>query len=212
MIRLWIFALLCLICGHALAGTAYQCTATNGKVTYQDKPCSGNQRQQVLQLDDSTPLVSPPPPPPPVTTEAVPEPPPPAEAVSPAVPLPVMYACVRATDGKTYLSENGQPEPYQVPFGILGAGSLPLSQVYGPPNSAGASAPELNRGRVSPNLVGNYFVWVQDQCHELTPSETCHALRDAYDENATKLRRAFKSDQPPLEKREHELLAQLQNC
>ena len=214
MIRLCILALLCLICVPALAGTAYQCTAASGRVSYQDKPCPGNQRQQVLQLDDSAPEMQPPPPAPPLPVSAAtaPEPPRPAQVVTPAEPLPVMYACVRATDGKTYLSENGEPEPYQVPFGILGAGSLPLSQVYGPPNSAGASAPELNRGRVSPALVGNYFVWVQDQCHELTPSETCRALRDAYDDNATKLRRAFKSDQPPLEKREHELLAKLQNC
>ena len=123
-----------------------------------------------------------------------------------------MYACVRATDGKTYTSNNGEPQQYQVPYGILGAGQLPLSQVYGGPGAAGASAPELNRGRVTPGLVANHYVWVQDQCRELTRAETCRALRDAYDENADKLRRAFKSDQPPLEQREQELRAQLRNC
>lgn len=212
MIRRCIPVLLCLICGPALAGTAYQCTAANGKVSYQDKPCPGSQHQQVLQLDDSMPEATASPPLPHATTATAPAPPRPVQLPSPAAPLPVMYACVRATDGKSYLSDNGQPAPYQVPFGILGAGGLPLSQVYGAPNSAGASAPELNHGRVSPALVGNYFVWVQDQCRELSRSETCRALRDAYDDNASKLQRAFKSDQPPLEKRERELLAQLQNC
>ncbi|HEY2621866.1 MAG TPA: DUF4124 domain-containing protein, partial [Dyella sp.] len=140
------------------------------------------------------------------------EPSPPPEPVEPLPPLPLMYTCISATDGKTYLSDNGDPQPYQVPYGILGAGSLPLSQVYGPPNSAGASAPELNRGRIRPGLIANYFVWVQDQCRELTPQETCHELREALDATETKLKRAFKSDQPPLEKREQELREQLRGC
>ena len=61
-------------------------------------------------------------------------------------------------------------------------------------------------------LIANNYVWVQDQCHELTYAETCHALRNAYDANETKLKRAFKSDRPPLEEREAQLLAQLRNC
>jgi hypothetical protein len=210
MIRLCILASLLLLGLPAMAGTAYQCTDASGKQTFQDKPCSSNQRQQVLQLDDSQPVT----PPPPAasdtpTFEPVPPPPPPPQ---PMAALPLMYGCVRATDGKPYMSDNGDPQPYQVPYGILGAGSLPLSQVYGGPNAAGASAPELNRGRITPGLIANRYVWVQDQCRELTRAETCHALRDAFDENATKLRRAFKSDQPPLEQREQELHAQLQNC
>lgn len=210
MIRLCILLLLLSLGMPALASTAYQCTAANGKVVYQDKPCAVGQHQQTLQLDDSQPLVVPPAPAPeepPADAPASPPPPP-----APVAPPPVMYACVRATDRTTYLSENGNPEPYQVPYGIMGGSGLSLAQAYGAPGGAGASAPELNRGRVSRGLVGNYFVWVQDQCHELTHAETCHALRDAYDENATKLRRAFKSDRPPLEEREATLLAQLRSC
>jgi len=210
MIRLCLLALLLLSTVPAMAGTAYQCTAANGKVSFQDKPCAAGQRQQLLQLDDSQPVATPIPeqhdeP----VFETVSAPPPPLPVTTP---LPAMFACVRATDGKPYTSNNGDPQPYQVPFGILGAGALPLSQVYGGRGAAGASAPELNRGRVTPGLVGNYFVWVQDQCREMTRAETCHALRDAYDDNADKLRRAFKSDQPPLEQRDRELHAQLQNC
>jgi hypothetical protein len=204
-------ALVLLICLSvpAHAGTAYKCTAADGKVVYQDKTCAGSQRQETLQLDDSVPLT--PPPPEPENSAPVERPAPPIPA-APSVPLPVMYACQRATDGKTYLSENGDPQPYQVPYGMVGPGSGSLSQVYGPPNSAGGSAPEFNRGRVTPGMIANYYVWVQDQCRELTRAETCHALRDAYDDNATKLRRAFKSDQPPLEQRDEQLRAQLRNC
>jgi len=210
MIRLCLLALLLLSTVPAMAGTAYQCTAANGKVSFQDKPCAAGQRQQLLQLDDSQPVATPIPEqhdePVFETVSALPPP------LPVTTPLPAMFACVRATDGKPYTSNNGDPQPYQVPFGILGAGALPLSQVYGGRGAAGASAPELNRGRVTPGLVGNYFVWVQDQCREMTRAETCHALRDAYDDNADKLRRAFKSDQPPLEQRDRELHAQLQNC
>jgi len=209
MVRLCILFLLVVASLPAAAGTAYQCTEASGKVSFQDKPCSGNQRQQVLQLDDSQPAM---PPPPEATDTTVAEPLPPPPPPKPMAALPSMFACVRATDGKPYTSDNGDPQPYQVPYGILGASQLPLSQVYGGRNAAGASAPELNRGRVTPGLIANNYVWVQDQCRELTRAETCRALRDAYDDNADKLRRAFKSDQPPLERREQELQAQLRNC
>jgi len=212
MIRLCIVVWLLSLGVPAWAGTAYQCTAANGKVAYQDKPCAAGQHQQTLQLDDSQPQVVPPPATPEAHTAEPPPPPAPPPPVAPSVPLPLLYACVRATDQTTYLSENGHPEPYLVPFGIVGGGGMSLSQAYGPPGGAGASAPELNRGRVTPGLVGRNFVWVQDQCHELTAAETCHALRDEYDKNETKLRRSFKSDRPPLEEREATLLAQLRNC
>jgi hypothetical protein len=210
MIRLCLLALLLLLSLPAAAGTAYQCTDAGGKVSFQDKPCSTGQRQQVLQLDDSQPYT--PPAAPSTDTGAFEPVTPPPPPLPPSSPLPIMFACVRATDGSTYTSDNGDPQPYQVPYGILGASQLPLSQVYGGRGAAGASAPELNRGRITPGLVANNYVWVQDQCRDLTRAETCHALRDAYDKNADKLRRAFKSDQPPLERREQELLAQLRNC
>ena len=210
MLRLCILALLLVLNLPALAGTAYQCTDASGKLSFQDKPCNGNQRQQVLQLDDSQPAT--PPPPEAMDTTATPPAAPSPPPTQPIATLPSMFACVRATDGKPYTSDNGDPQPYQVPYGILGASALPLSQVYGGRNAAGASAPELNRGRVTPGLIANHYVWVQDQCRELTRTETCRALRDAFDDNADKLRRAFKSDQPPLERREQELRSQLQGC
>jgi hypothetical protein len=196
---------------QAAAATVYKCSGQKGQVVYQDAPCAKSQQQQTLNLHDQAPA-------PgaaalPAAPQASPPPaPPPAPAAIPVAPLPSMYACIRATDGKSYLSGHGDPQPYLAPFGMLGAVQRPLADVYGGPGAAGASAPELNRGRVSSALIANNYVWVQDQCRELSPRETCEALRDAYDQNEQKLQRAFKSDQPPLEQREKELRAQLTQC
>ncbi|SFR92378.1 protein of unknown function [Dyella sp. OK004] len=193
--------------------TVYKCTGSDGKVTFQDSPCGKAQRQQTLDLPDvatqPTPVAAASPPSATMDrADAAPTPPP----SEPAAPLPRMYACIRATDGKAYLSGHGYPEPYLAPFGMLGAVQMPLAQAYGPSGGAGISAPEVNRSKITPGLVAGNYVWVQDQCRPLTAQETCHALQDAYDENARKLRRAFKSDRPPLEQRDNELRAQLGNC
>lgn len=188
--------------------TVYKCTDATGSVTYQGQPCPASKRQQSLRLVDQAPEPASPasaPLPPPAITDRVP----PVDT-TPTAPLPVMYRCVRATDGSSYLSNRGDPSPYQAPFGMLGAVQSPLGDAYG--HGGGASAPELNRGKVTSGLVAGNYVWVQDQCRELGPQETCQALQDAYDENEHKLKQAFKSERPPFEKREAELQAQLNNC
>lgn len=206
--RALLACLLIALGGSASATTVYKCTDARGAVTYQDAPCPRVQKQQPIHLIDE-PSVAP-------AAEASVATPPPADPVpppapAPTAPLPVMYGCQRATDGTTYLSSNGNPPPYQAPYGVLGADQLPLGSVYGR-GGAGASAPELNRGKVTSGLVANNYVWVQDQCRELSPQETCDALQDAYDKNEHQLKQAFKSEQPPFEKREAELQAQLDNC
>ena len=205
--------LLLLPLGLPVAGatTVYKCTGSDGRVTFQDRPCARAQRQDIIEL------AAPAPAPPSVRTqqdERRDEPPsaPPAPPPEPAAPLPRLYACTRATDGKAYLSQNGYPEPYLAPFGVLGAVQLPLARVYGPGGGGGISAPEANRGKVTAGMVSGSYVWVQDQCRPLGFDETCHALQDDYDDNARKLRRAFKSDRPPLEQRDETLRAQLSNC
>lgn len=131
----------------------------------------------------------------------------------PVTPVPHMYGCVNAVDGKPYVSRNGDPAPYLAPYGMLGAGQLTLSEAYGPTQGgAGMSAPEANRGRVTTGLAAGNYVWVQDQCRELTVQETCAALRDDLERNAHALSKAFKSDRPPLEQRDRELREQLQGC
>jgi hypothetical protein len=195
----------------AAGQTVYKCTGAHGAVTYQDAPCPRAQKQQSIQLVDTQPAAVPAPPPAP-TPDASEVAPAPRAAPAPTAPLPVLYQCQRATDGKTYLSRNGDPQPYQAPFGVLGAVQAPLASVYGPGGGGGASAPELNRGKVTSGLVANNYVWVQDVCRELGPEETCQALQDEYDDNEHKLKQAFKSERAPFEQREAELQAQLANC
>lgn len=193
------------------ATVVYKCTGSDGRVTFQDKPCARTQRQDTIELTDPSPTAAPPAR---ATTEERSAAPvsPPAPPPEPAAPLPRLYACTRATDGKAYVSQNGYPEPYLAPFGVLGAVQLPLARVYGPGGGGGISAPEANRGKVTAGMVSGSYVWVQDQCRPLSFDETCHALQDDYDDNARKLRRAFKSDRPPLEQRDETLRAQLTNC
>ena len=213
MRRLALLPLLLLPLGAAPAAatTVYKCTGGDGRVVFQDKPCSRTQRQETIALGDPGPTTPPPAPPRPSGDErdaTLPPSPPP----SPSAPLPNLYACTRATDGKVYFSRNGYPEAYLAPFGVLGAVQMPLSRVYGPGGGGGISAPEANRGKVTSGMVSGTYVWVQDQCRPMSFDETCRALQDDYDDNARKLRRAFKSDRPPLERRDDELRAQLANC
>lgn len=201
----------------AAATTIYECVGADGRTVFQDKPCGRDQRQQVRIVSDA-PAAAPAPsapaaPPAAPPADEPPAPAPPAAPPEPATPLPVMYACVRATDGKTYLSATGDPAPYMAPYGVLGAEQQPLSEVYGPERGgAGISAPEANRGRANADLVANNYVWVQDQCRELDPQETCQALQQAAEENQHALRNAFESQRPPLERRAAELQAQLAHC
>lgn len=204
MIRRFAVLLFVLAGGDVHAEDVFKCVATNGQVVYQQTPCAHGARQERIVLPDSAPASPPAPPiaaPAMAATVAAPPPPP-----APLPPIPRMYGCVRATDSsKTYISDNGNPAPYLAPYGMLdNQGSLG-SQVS-------ASAPELNRGKVTAGLVSNNLVWVQDRCRELSEQETCQALHDQLDENDVKLRNAFKSQQPPFAERDRVLREQLRGC
>jgi hypothetical protein len=189
----------------AAAGTVYKCTGHDGRVSYQGSPCPSGQRQQALQLSDRQPA----PPPPAATVADAPAaddtPAPPAAPPPPVAPPAPLYRCVRATDGKSYLSGNGQPAPYLAPLGMLGVLTPSLAETY-------SGANHMGHGRVTAGLVANHYTWVQDQCRELGPQETCDALHQAWDDNEAKLRRAFQDDEPPLKQRQAELRAQLAHC
>jgi hypothetical protein len=189
-----------------LAQTVYQCTGAHGEASYQATPCPGAQRQRQVTLD-ALPASTPPAPAPAMASSAPPladAAPPPAPPTPPAPPIPALYQCVRATDGKTYLSTNGEPPGYYAPLGIVGVPTS-LTQDYNAAN---------NMGRTQPNaaMVSGYYTFVQDRCRLLSAQETCAALREDWTENERKLGRAFKSDQPPLRQREAELRAQLAGC
>jgi hypothetical protein len=187
--------------GVAQATDVFKCTAS-GQVTYQQAPCPRGVAQEHIALADSEPGA---PAPPPLLPDAPPAPvapPPPAATFEP---VPVMYGCVKATDNKPYLSDNGSPPPYQVPYGMVADGGSLMNQASG-------TAPEFNRGKVTAGLVANNYVWVQDRCRALSPQETCEALQGELDKNDKLLRNAFKSQQAPFEARDKQLRAQLQSC
>jgi hypothetical protein len=204
-------ALALAIGGRASAETVYKCQA-GGQTIYQQTPCAKSQHQQTIQLQDSAPAdgrVAPMPGPPPPRDDAVAARPP----ASPTAPVPLLFGCIRATDGKPYTSTNGNPEPYTAPLGILGDAGGSLADAYGGRNAAVASAPELNRGKGNIGAIAtSNYVWVQDQCRQLSPAETCRVLRDDAEANQRQIRNAFKSERAPLEAKDAQLRAQLQGC
>lgn len=200
---------LCAASGTATATTVYKCQA-GGQTIYQQAPCAKNQRQETIALPDSAPadgqvapmLEAP------ARADAPDTAPPPTATVPP----PRLFGCIRATDGKPYTSENGQPAPYQAPFGVLGAVSQPLSEAYGR-GAAVASAPELNRGNgMAAAVATRNYVWVQDQCRPLSPAEACQVLREDAEANQRQIRNAFKSERGPLDAKDAQLQAQLKGC
>jgi hypothetical protein len=194
----------------ARAETVYKCV-TGGQTIYQQTPCASSQRQETLQLQDSAPASGrvTPMPGPPQREEATADASPPPQPLAP----PRMFGCIRATDGKPYTSADGNPQPYLAPLGVLGVASGSLSDTYGNPNSAVASAPELNRGKGNVGAIASSnYVWVQDQCRELSPAETCQALRNESDATQRQIRNAFKSDRAPLDAKDAQLRGQLQSC
>jgi hypothetical protein len=197
----------------AAAATIYKCTAQDGAVTYQDKPCPAHQRQSTMEFSDA-PIVTPAPPP--IVAASTPEPaatiaPPPA-ASAPS-PLPTMYACTTYDGEKKYLSDN-LPAPYPVPLGALGYPGQSLDQAYGGRNRIGLSAPEESRkpmiGRGP--LIANAQVMVRDHCVPAPRSQVCDELRRRFDANHEKLRMAFPSEKAPFQQREDQLNAQLRGC
>ena len=200
-IRLSAVLLFLLLSAVANASIAYKCTDAKGGVVYQDAPCPATKHQQAIDLpagDVAAAAL-------PVTAESTAQAPTPyVPHPFPSAPLPMLYRCLRATDGTTYLSSNGNPAPYYAPLGIVGLPSS-LSQTYGAANL---------QANVRPNaaMIASHYTQVQDACQALSPAETCRALRDEYDDNELKLSRAFQSQQAPLLQRESDLRAQLTHC
>lgn len=211
IVRTYRLSLLLLIISLPVtAGTVYKCSDGHGHVSFQEERCASAMKQETLQLSDAvaapSPMPAAPASPAPVVDKPAPEP------SAPRVPLTQMYRCMHAVDGSLYVSSNGHPRPFLAPLGMLGTLPESLSDAYGQPGGAGISAPEANRGRVSSSLVAGSYTQVQDQCRPMRVPEICDWLDDQNEANERKLQRAFKSDQPPLLKRETELRGQLSNC
>ncbi|MGH8184388.1 MAG: DUF4124 domain-containing protein [Rhodanobacteraceae bacterium] len=203
----------CIVWCAAAHAQVYRCSAANGSVAYQDRPCSRGQRQKVLNVPSR------PPPgyvPPSVATAALPASSTQAAPIStyaapPATPLPVMYACVGAVNGKQYLTRS-PPPPYLAPLGVMGYPPQSLSQAYGSPGGAGMSAPELSKPRIGGPRIAAGMTEVQDYCLPATHAEVCSYVQKEYDANHHELRMAMPHEQPPYAQREQQLVAQLKNC
>lgn len=199
-------------CANARA-QVYQCVAASGSVSYQDHACARGQKQTIIDVPSRAPPGYVPPAP---TTVVAPEATatelPPQDDVPPAPsPLPTMYACVGAVNGKPYLTHS-PPPPYLAPLGVMGYPPQSLSQAYGAPGGAGMSAPELSRPHVGGPRIATGMTEVQDYCLPATQDQVCSYVQREYDENHRKLRMAMPHEQPPLEQREQALQDQLRNC
>ena len=204
-----VMVFVCIIwCAHACA-QVYKCVDGAGNVSFQDHACARGQKQQVIDVPNR------PPPgyvPPPVASAAPPaassdEPLPPAYVPPPATPLPMLYACVGAVNGKPYLTRS-PPPPYLAPLGVMGYPPQSLAQVYGPHGGGGVGKPTPIGG---PRIASG-MTEVQDYCLPATHAEVCSYVQKQYDENHRKLRMAMPNEQPPFEQREQALQDQLRNC
>ena len=209
--RMLIFAVLS---GPAAAQAVqvYRCIASDGAVSYQDKPCPPRQKQSAVSLENAPTVSSLPQP---AASATAPAPTATVTAAPPALPpspLPTMYACTRYDDQQPYLSDT-LPGPYSVPMGALGAPGKSLDQAYGGADRLGMSAPEeARKPPVGGSLLANAYVQVQDDCHPASATQVCEELQRRFDANHEKLKMAFPSEQPPLQQREDQLRAQMQGC
>ena len=208
----WLGALLLAWIPSAAHAQVYRCTSSGGSVAYQDHACGHGESQKVMNVPGQSPpgYV----PPAPATSPGLSSTSPPLPAstyVPPPPPLPPMYACVGAVNGKQYLTRS-PPPPYLAPLGVMGYPPQTLSQAYGAPGGAGMSAPELSKPPIGGPPIATGMTEVQDYCLPATRAEVCRFVQREYDENHRKLRMAMPREQPPYEQRERELQDQLRNC
>lgn len=201
-------------CSLSAQAQVYRCTAKDGGVAFQDRPCAPGQRQGVVDVPSHAPpgylppvvatIVAPP-----VANASAVSPP---DAAPPTAPLPVMFACVGAVNGKRYLAHS-PPPPYLAPLGVLGYPPQSLSHAYGAPGGAGVSAPELAKPRIGGPRIATGMTEVQDYCLPATQAEVCGFVQRERDQNASALHAALlSSERKPLQQRAQALQDQLRNC
>lgn len=207
------------LCGArtTLAVDVYKCTTPQGDVAFQDGPCPAGAVQTQVRLADAPPaqaLSAAP-----VSTDSPPQPPPgaaqPAMKAQPPAPLPALWLCVNAADGKPYVSRNGNPPLRYVPLGMLGIPGKALSEAYGS-GGIGVSAPGVRKIPVdaSPQAaLGAEYTPLQDTCAPASREQTCAYLRKQFGEIDDALRKArFNDERARLQPQADELQAQLGGC
>lgn len=200
----------------ASAAPAFKCTAADGSVGFQDRPCERGARQQRLQLPEYAPAA-------PAADSAAAEDVPaaaPADAAAaapppvPRAPSPSFFLCTRY-DGSRYSSESGVGDRYAVPYGMLAGSGRSLAQNYGGRDGIGVSAPGLRKIPTLPAAEAPFatgYVEVEDECHRAAPQEACAYLRAELDGVRDKLKRAFSDTQADLQRQERQLHERLRGC
>ena len=141
----------------------YRCVDAEGRVSFQDHPCSPASDEQFRALT-RPPAAAPGAPPepapanPPVDDPPLPQPPP-----APPPPPPPLWTCSN-WKGEVYESETGYTRPRCVPLGVLRS-DLPL----GSPSAA-------------------LCQWVEDVCHRLNDDAACRRWREKLPETERELR------------------------
>jgi hypothetical protein len=192
----------------------FRCTAADGAVVYQDRPCANGQAQQSIQLPDD-------PAPAPAMPEAEPATDAPSTSAEPAPEAPVaveagpeFLLCTRA-DGSRYISEDGLGGGSAVPYGMVGGSGMGLAEVYGGRNGAGVSAPglrEIPRIPAGGRPLAGAQVWIEDECHHAGPREACAWLRGQLDQVTRKLEHAFSDTAPGLKQEQAALRERMRGC
>ncbi len=210
MLRCLVLFALLFFAVPASAGPVYRCTGPQGRLAFQDRPCPGDAQQTLLKLPPPpptrpTPQLAPPAHQPSTNTTAQPG------AATSATPLPKLYRCRGAVNGKTYVSDTPNPPAYRAPLGVLGIPQMPLSRVYGP-GGAGISAPGVGRAAHVASPLAGYYTWVRDRCRPMPRAALCKRL----DQQLTKIDNTLREPYPPrrqqLEQRATTLREQLRNC
>ena len=212
----FIVAILAFFCAAQLAaaGDMYKCTDAQGSIAFQDHPCPAGAKETELHM--ATPALAPAAD---ATSSAAMAPPPPAPQPAaapppPRQPLPPLWLCTNAEDGKQYISRDGVTQQRLVPLGVMGYPGKSLASAYGP-GGIGVSAPGMRQIPIdtSPQAaVAGDYITIQDQCEQATREQTCTYLRQQYDQVHEKLRGAFKDEQSVLQPQADELDAQLDGC
>ncbi len=215
MLSLRYSLLLLALCASAIAFAEpiYKCVRPDGTIAFQDQPCPPGASQSKVRVA----------PPPPADAEPEPAapphpatpPPPKQEKLPPAPkPLPPLWVCHRAEDGKNYFSENGRPPVKYVPLGVMGYPGRSLAQAYGP-GGIGVSAPGMRQipiDRSPADALASGYTPMQDTCVRASRDQTCNYLRKQLDEVQEKLRNAFKDQQAILQPKADKLYSELDGC
>ena len=167
---------------RAADSIVYRCTADDGAISLQDRPCPTQQTEErrVMRRPTDAPATASTPRPaaPPASVE-----PPavaPTEPVERREPQP-LYEC-RRHDGSLYESQTGIPERRWVPLWVLGLDPRAPPRLFGDvgrsPPKAPRSGPGLSTASPDPGRAYGVGAWVEDRCYRLPAAEVCTRRRE----------------------------------